>query len=86
MGDSRNRPVERQQGQSAGGEILPLPAVTSLGGIDHAALHGAIPFDPGHHDPHQPILSPRPVHGGPAITRANSAAVIPQMRHLAYGA
>src|SRR5262249_43109194 len=62
-GDSRNRPVERQQGQGAGGEILPLAAVTSLGGIDHAALHGAIPFDPGHYDPHQPILSPWPVQG-----------------------
>lgn len=29
-----------------------------LGGVHHAALHGAVALDPGHHDPHQPILYP----------------------------
>lgn len=45
--------------QSAFGEILPLGAVAAAGGVHHAALHGAVPLDPGRHDPHQLILFSR---------------------------
>jgi hypothetical protein len=45
--------------QRAGGEILPLRAAAALGGVHHAALHGAVPLDPGRHDPHQLIVFPR---------------------------
>jgi len=57
-GGSRERGVERRDGQGAGGEGFPLRAVSPVGGVHHAALHGAVPLDPGHHDPHQPILGP----------------------------
>ena len=30
-----------------------------MGGVHHASLHGAVPLDPGRHDPHQLILFPR---------------------------
>jgi hypothetical protein len=35
-----------------------LEAVVALGGIHHAAQHGAVLLNPGHHDPHQRIFSP----------------------------
>jgi len=57
-GDARDRPVQRQDGHSAGGELFPLGAVDPAGGVHHAPLHGAVPFDPGHDDPHQASLPP----------------------------
>ena len=74
-GSTGIRPVRRRGSQSAMGEILPLGAITSLGGVHHAALHGAVPLDPGRNDPHQPILrlsvrwGERQTRKGPAKTR-----------------
>ena len=44
---------------SAGGKVFPPGAVCAAGGIHHAALHAAVWLDPGHHDPHAPIVGPR---------------------------
>ena len=50
------RLVRCRGSQSAMGEILPLGAIAAIGSVHHAALHGAVPLDPGRNDPHQPIL------------------------------
>ena len=42
----------------ASGEILPKSAVALLGGVHHAAVHGAVRLNSGRNDPHQPILPP----------------------------
>ena len=42
------------------GQVFPLRGIAGVGGVHHAALHGAVPPDPGHHDPHQLIVSPAP--------------------------
>jgi hypothetical protein len=47
-----DRPVGRLGGQGACGEVCPLPGVALLGGVHHAAAHGAVRPDPGHDDPH----------------------------------
>ena len=51
-----DRPVRWRDGEGAAGEVFPFGAIAAPGGVHHAALHGAIPLDPGRDDPHQPIL------------------------------
>jgi hypothetical protein len=41
-------------------QVFPLRGIAGVGGVHHAALHGAISPDPGHHDPRQLIVSPAP--------------------------
>lgn len=68
-GGAGDRAVGRRDGKGAGGKVFPFRAVVSLGGVHHAAVHGAVPLDPGRHDPHRPILPPAPgetVQKGPA--------------------
>jgi hypothetical protein len=45
-------------GQGAGGEVFPVAGVALLGGVHHAAVHGAVALDPGHHDPHLAHCAP----------------------------
>jgi len=49
-------PTGRHGRQGASGEVFPLGAVVSLGGVHHAALPGAVWLDPGRHDPHKPSV------------------------------
>ena len=57
-GNPRDRAVGRRARQGAGSKVFPPEAVVSLGGVHHAALHGAVLLNPGRHDPHEPIVSP----------------------------
>lgn len=59
-----NRPVGRPGSQGACDEFLPEADVAARGGINHAALHSAVPVDSGHDDLHQPSLSPAAASAG----------------------
>jgi len=56
--DAYSRMVGRRELQGATGEAFPVEAVAAPGGVHHAAQHGAVTLNPGHGDPHQPILAP----------------------------
>ena len=64
-GDAGDRPVRYREGQGAGGEFLPFPAVALPGGVHHAALHGAVALDSGHHDSYS--AHSVPVRCGPGL-------------------
>lgn len=53
-----NRLVGRPGSQGVCDEFLPGAGVAARGGVNHAALHSAVPADSGHDDPHQVSLSP----------------------------
>ena len=62
-------------------EIGKCADVAARGGINHAALHRAVPVDSGHDDPHQLSLSPsaafRQVDGDDSGRRAGPAGHTP---------
>src|SRR5262249_30641109 len=58
-----NRAVRWRGRQGTNGEILPLTATATTGGVDHAAQHGAVLLDPGRHDPHPLIVFLRAQRG-----------------------
>ena len=64
-GAAWSRPLRQREGQGAGDEHLPAAGVAASCGLDHPALHGAVPLDSGHYDPHQTSLS----HSGASGSR-----------------
>jgi hypothetical protein len=55
-GSARYRLIQRHGCQGPSDEVFPQADVVALGGVHHAALHSAVLLNPGHHDPHRPIL------------------------------